>query len=611
MIAWLRKLICGDDEEDGELEEGWEEFESSDEDDRDDDQQFSHLKDDWEYPYKGDMKSHCLKTEKLGKGKYDPVFGPYKYGKIPERNLASREGAKRRSAGKGLNRKKSAVCIQTRYRSYTAEHDSCSKCATTVENKIYQVEIEIKESPITSRVSIPESGRCEVVRQMLENKAMIQEKNDLKFWIFTPTHKRVLKGYLNLTHNMVDSSSGVEIYKSYVHVLVVRAGEFEDYCKKWSSSHVIMELPVEVPQWFDEYGDKCTAEAGKIGYARKYVQAFAQTFDLGPIFMLDDNVPEFFEVDSCLGKDGKEYMRQVENKGTGKKKMVLKNVPLYQVLKHLEGLHDSEAAAPKNYRNRCDYTGPPSTYGVIGIEKRCGFSETRIKRPFKNTHVYKVSLINTSALRTKGIEYKPWEVWEDLCLNNDCDRAGLFVVKFNRYAASIRNWSTWQPDLFIWDDDTNLCVESTKKLNRTTDESNFLLRYIRDWAPPGRYGDSCLGEQKPDELSLLVKKIRKLPCGKHHFAAVNPDSLNSYLHDTRGLSSFEKHILVLSKTVCLQRKWATLNDFEENVILPHFESIDGKVPSFRIGTSHNVNEFDSKIILIYVEGKSKYNSLLL
>ena len=614
VIARLRKLICGKDEEEGEWEDDEVEerdFESSDEDEMYDDQQFSHLKEDWEYPHKDDMKFCCLKTEKVGKGKYDAVFGPYKYGKTPERNLSSREGAKRRVAPTGTTtkkKKKSPVCAQNKYRSYTAEHDSCSKCVTTVENKIYRVEVRIKGSPITSRVSIPESGRHEVVRQTLRlgNVTLIQEKNDLNFWIFTPTHTRVLKGYLNLNHNMVDSSSKDEIFKSFVHVLVVRAGEFEDYCKKWSSSHVIMELPVEVPQWFLEYGDKCTAEAGKIGYARKYVQAFAQTFKLGKIFMLDDNVPEFFEVDTCRGKDGKEYMRQDESEGTGKKKMVLKNIPLYQVLKQLEGLHDSEAAAPKeNYRNRGDYTGSPGTYGVIGIEKRCGFSETRIKRPFKNTHVYKVSLININALRTKGIEYKPWEVWEDLRLNNDCDQANLYVVKFNRYAASIRNWSTWQPDLFIWDGDTNLGVESTAELKPTSEESNFLLRYIRDWAPPGRYEDSCPNEQKPAELSLLVKKIGKLLRAKHHFAAVHPDSLKSYLQETPGLSSFEKHILVLSKTACVEKKWATLNDFEKNIIEPHFESIEGNVVSFKIGSSHNVKEFDVKIILIYVEGKSK------
>ena len=613
VIAWLRKLICGDAEEEGEWEDDEEEedFETSDEDELYDDQQFPNLTEDWEYPHNNDMESHCLKKEKLGKGKYDPVFGPYKYGKTPERNLASRERAKRKGAPTGPTKKKrkSPVNAQYWYRSYTAEHDSsCSRCARTVENKVYRVEVRIKESPITTRVSIPESGRHEVVLHTLRlgNVTLTQEKNDLNFWIFTPTHNKVLKGYFNLTHNMVDSSSESEVFKSYVHVLVVRAGEFGDYCKKWSSSHVIMELPVEVPQWFDEYGDKCTADAGKIGYARKYVQAFAQTFELEWIFMLDDDVPEFFEVDTCRGKDGKEYMRQDENKETGKNKIVLKNVPLYPVLKQLEGLHQSEAAAPReNYANRGEYTGPPRTYGVIGIEKRCGFTETRIKRPFKNTHVYKVSMININALKRKKIEYKPWEVWEDLHLNNDCDQAGLFVVKFNRYAASTRDWSTWQPDLFIWDDDTNLYIKI--KLKPTTDESNFLLRYIRDWAPPGRYGDSWPEESRPDELSLLVDKISKLLRAQHHFAAVHPDFLQRYLHETRGLSSFQKHILVMSKAACTDKKWTTLDDFRKNIIEPHFESVDeGKVLDFIVGSSHNVKEFDIKIILIYVEGKSKY-----
>ena len=362
--------------------------------------------------------------------------------------------------------------------------------------------------------------------------------------------------------------------------------------------------------WFHEYGDKCTAAAGKIGYARKYVQAFAQHFELRTIYMLDDNVPEVFEVATEKGDDGKRYITQHQHPDSRKNKVDLKNVPLYHVLKHLEGLHDGKAKAPRNQlqlERRVDYTGSPDKYGVIGIEKCCAFTETRIKKPFKNTHVYKVSLINISALKSKHIEYKPWEVWEDLRLNDDCDQAGLFVVKFNRFAARVRNWSTWQPALFIWGEKTTLDMACDKKPVPAGDESNLLLKYIKDWALPGRCEDDLSNDQRPEEMAQLVKIIEKLSWpGRHHFAAVHPTSLNAYLRKTRGLSSFEKHILILSKKSCCENNWKTVNDFSKNVIIPNFVSVEGGVPEFRIGNSHNVTEYDVTIVLVYIEGKSKY-----
>ena len=234
-------------DEEGESEYEFEEDSDSSEDDEICyDQQPSLLEEDWQYPYLKDMKCGHLKNKKLAKGKYDAVFGPYRYGITPERNLASR-GAKRKVPDIDVDKKKPEGCTPGRYRSYTSEHSTCTTCATTVENKISKIKVTIGKENISSRISIPDSARYEVVRQALQKKPTINTETDLKSWIFTPTYNRVLKGYFNLTHNMVDCSMGGEISKSYVHLLVVRAGEFEKYCKMWSASHVILELPVEVP----------------------------------------------------------------------------------------------------------------------------------------------------------------------------------------------------------------------------------------------------------------------------------------------------------------------------------------------------------------------------
>ena len=369
-------------------------------------------------------------------------------------------------------------------------------------------------------------------------------------------------------------------------------------------------MPVEVPDWYEEYGDKCTAEAGKVGYARKFIQAFARKYELKTIFMLDDNIPYFSDVQVTengeIRRDGSDHVE-------------LKDVPLFNLLRHLEGLYDSTAGAPKeNYdlhmdfvcKTRNSYTGPPHDYGVIGIAKFRGYTKGRMKKPFKNTHVYKLCLINMEALDWKEIQYKPWEVWEDLHLNNDCDQNGLYVVKFNRFVAHVRNLQTWQPKVYEWNSETRLEVESTRKLSKAADESDTLLKYIRDWAPPTppkRWEDYYPSGPKPAELVRLVNKIKKLCPANHHFASVCPSKLGSYLHDMPGLASFEKHVLVLPKTACCNSQWLTLNDFKREVIKPHFEAASAdKELLFQVVSSHNVCTYDVSLILVYVEGRSKY-----
>ena len=618
--------VCGDEQDEDDYEISSDEDDSTDEDDSSEDSQGSFSEGDWQYPYHKDMKCPSLKTEKLGKSKYDKVFGPYRYDRVPERSLASREGARKKDnqslSGKGTKRGPEGKGIPIQYVSLK-DPDNSDGCG-----EIEKVEVMDSKS----RISIPNQPSYEIVRQTCKeriNAKRFKEKKsndycnstDLKSWIFTPTHDRVFTGNLNLTHTMVKPDSEEEIFKSYVHVLVVRSGEFEQYCKRWGSSHVIMELPPEVPAWFAEYGDKCTAEAGKIGYARKFIQAFAQKYRLETIFMLDDNIPHFLEVVTDNGVIRRDEAGHVE----------LQNIPLFKVLKHLEDLYDYEAPAPKeeyelclgyDERSRHSYTGPPCIddfennefqhidYGVIGISRFGPYTRSRTKKPFKNTHVYKLCLINIQALERMKIEYKPWEVWEDLHLNNDCDQNGLYVVKFNRFVARCRNLHTWQPTVYEWSSETRLEVEGTVKLQKAADESDALLKYTRDWAAPGRCEDLNDSIQKPVELVSLVHKVKQLRRGKHHFASVRPDSLEEYLHITGlGLASFEKHVLVLPKTACLESGLVTLSDFRLRVIGLHFEPVsgDGEQDWNRVVTSHNVHQFDVSLILVYIEGKSKYN----
>ena len=310
------------------------------------------------------------------------------------------------------------------YKSYSAEHNAehnpCPQCSITVGHKVVKVQVVGEESKlwipnrkryrvVLDTLGFPNFGTCEADTLVEPPTQKLEYKDDhLKSWIFTPTHGRAGTGNLNLTHSMVCPE--LKSFMSYVHVLVVRPDQFEDYCRIWGSSHVIMELPTLVQEWYHQgYEENCTAEAGKIGYARRFIQAFAETYDLHTIFMLDDNIPYFYELVTCKKDDGKEYIaRDADNQVSQKR------VPLFRVLKHLESIFDSDAEPPKDtfeahkdyagLWTRGSYTGPPDKYGVIGIKKHNRYNTTRVVNPFKNTHVFSLCLINVWALQREGIQ---------------------------------------------------------------------------------------------------------------------------------------------------------------------------------------------------------------
>ena len=606
----------------GDSVEEDENFEDEEEDiDEEDLQETSQMKSDlyeeWLFPYHKNMRTKSL-PKTTAEGKYCRIFGRYEFGKKPVRNVFQEQEPAGRKVPKKQPREPAS-----RYKSYTAAHNTCADCSISVGNQIIPVNIVGTES----RLLIPNRARFDIVRQKLkclqlstlEVNTLVEmlpeerftepeySSDRLKSWIFTPTHGRAMSGNLNLTHNMVFQKSGKEKFAQYVHVLVVRRGQFEEYCRIWGSSHVILELPDMVPIWYQKHQENCTAEAGKIGYARKFIQAFAEQYSLNTIFMLDDNMPYFYEIVTYKGLDGKEHIeRDAENR------VKQERVPLYKVLKHVELLHDTDAQAPKKEfeahkeytgTSRGAYTGPPNNYGVIGIRKHDKYNTTRVVNPFKNTHVYSLCMLNIKVLEEKGIRYQPWQAWEDLHLNNECDDKGLYVVKYNRFKVFKRNLSTWQREGFQWSNDVEL-----KEGNMMTDEEgDILFRWIRRFARPGRCEKSWPADSNiPSEMSNLVDRIMQLCRAKDHIVAVHPKLLRTYLEDTRGLMDFVKHVLVLPLNVCIESGLKTVRSFRKELVEKHFKGTEkGGIVRFKVVTSHNVQEFRLSMILVYVEGKSK------
>ena len=63
--------------------------------------------------------------------------------------------------------------------------------------------------------------------------------------------------------------------------------------------------------------------------------------------------------------------------------------------------------------------------------------------PFSRAQVYAAVLLNVKSTVEKSVFYRPWPCWEDLRFNDDCDKAGLWVVKCNRYSFLKVQYKDW------------------------------------------------------------------------------------------------------------------------------------------------------------------------
>ncbi len=590
-----------------------------------DDAKIKWLEKYWRYPYHRELKTEVLKTQ-LGPGKYDRIFGPYKYSPLPRpdnqgpvRSLVNRKHGQQSLVGSS---KSETRRITTKgFESKRAQH-TCKDCDFEVEHKM------VNFRPLECKILIPNRPCYAIVRRILQNvgkkagpRLALDEQTvtDLKTWIFTPTHGRSLLGNLNLIHNMVDEET--KQFKSFVHVLVVQRSQFKEYAQRWKSSHVIIQLPDSMP------GIGIPADIGRIGYARRFIQLLAEKIGMETVFMMDDNIPYLYDVKTNMihGEP------QIEVKD---KKLQRRNVPLYTILKHIESQFNGSkepplpkdqfkpnAEAKQQNKDRLEgYTGPSHKYGVIGI-LRNGRYTNRVCNPFKNTHIVGLSFLNIKALQEHNIRYEPWPVWEDLTLNNDCDQSGLFVVKYNRFLFIKRHIPSWLPDVYKWDDKTDL--EERKDGKADADRSlEILLSYVQSWAPP-QYcrswpdrADRGFPDMKALETKIQKKmeesiKIHQSTIHKHHvvffYPTYNLDLVPKYLTETPGLGHFTHHVMIFPIEACLKLQLTTVENFKTKIIDKNFIGQDGvSQPLFEVVTSHNPKEFNIKMVLVYVEGRGKY-----
>lgn len=128
----------------------------------------------------------------------------------------------------------------------------------------------------------------------------------IRYWIFMPSFQRVTSGLFYL--------DAIEKNCSYGQIIVVQQGEeFENYVEMLGHDHIIMSLPVEIdlgrlyehlwndvsspnPEW-KIYEYVASAVTGKIGFSRLSIQLIAHVLQLPFIWMIDDQVTHFEEID--------------------------------------------------------------------------------------------------------------------------------------------------------------------------------------------------------------------------------------------------------------------------------------------------------------------------
>ena len=482
LISRLRKTIEnpteGEEEISSDLSSSDENTSDLSDDEEDTSEKKRETKDKWEYPYWNFMITSNPLDKTIGKSKYDRKFESYKYGESPRLKSQHSQDQVPKSKNKAKqNIKERKIDMSDEPVACCYNEHSCSDCKPEAWVVTANSEMNGIKEPV--KICIPALERFKPLLNKLNVGSLEKKFKSLKVneesrpcldsWIFNPTYRRATKATINYHHTM----SGA----NYVQILVVRAEEFDTYAECWRTSHAILQLPetMEYESMPGVYA-KIDAKTGGIGYARRFIQMFAEHFNLSKIFVLDDNIYRIYQV-KFAEQDGKVQHELYS----------LEKVTFWSVLKHLESFFDCSQSVPvKDKFDRywleetycCNqsngihtYTGNPNLYGILGVMK---FRPQRVcLQGFKRVHVHSLVLLNIPKLKSKKIKYKPFCVYEDLDINNQCDEEGVIVCKFNKYRMVKKQLKS-----NIMNEDKKLCKKTTNAKSIGKLNSNLFISFI-------------------------------------------------------------------------------------------------------------------------------------
>ena len=185
-------------------------------------------------------------------------------------------------------------------------------------------------------------------------------------------------------------------------------------------------------------------------------------------------------------------------------------------------------------------------------------------------------------------------------MNNDCDNAGLWVVKFNRFVLRKINMPDTLPKPFIWNDTTRMLREMP---NTHTDCVMILKQYIHNCCVANIESVQC--EPRSDtskDVDNLVKDLRQTnEPNSHHLVAIQDMKVSELDLVTKldevTMRSQKNLLLLLPASACLGANLTTkgrVHELLERAILGEFE--------FNCITSMNVTETPVSLVLVHIKG---------
>ena len=488
-------------------------------------------KHDWEFPYWKTIKdSPRLCNEPVASGKYsiEGCFYTHDMEECP--NIL-------------MNPKQSKTAIDHQYqerecadglRAWHWYHfEKCAECGRLLQGKepfseTYKVSID--GTPVTVKGSFPRS--CQSFKHLLEQlkstsstEGATKEINPLPshFWIFHASHRDdPRKCTLNYHHVM----QGKGQLATYAQIAVVRKEKFDAYRSTWGKVLTIVQLPDTLPNY--EFGPN----EGGVGYARLFIQKISFALNLEYIFVMDDNVVMMSE--AVFRKDPSSSSERILRDENGV--MQMQRCSFLKPLSHLQKIAEGKEIPPiddSKYEPHpltdefkaqefplYSYTGPTKlfgnkqheSYGVLGLIRTVPVAVT----PFSKTQVYAAVLLNVKSTVEKGVFYRPWPCWEDLRFNDDCDKAGLWVVKCNRYSFLKVQYKDWinslaPPKIFEWRDDSILEERPLVSELPKHFEESIILEHLRNFVNthgPKKCFKGCIGYAQEERIEDTVSPAR-------------------------------------------------------------------------------------------------------
>ena len=412
--------------------------------------------------------------------------------------------------------------------------EKCAECGRLLQGKepvLETFEVRIDGESVTVTCSVPSSYPSfnyllEQLKRRRSERDTPGEQNALTslFSIFHASHRDdPRKCTLNYHHVMQEKGQLV----AYVQIVVVRKEKFDAYRSTWGKVLTIVQLPDELPNC--ELGPN----EGGVGYARLFIQKMSFALNLEYMFLIDDNVVAMSEAVFRTGDPSSPSARVLRDENGV---MQMQRCSFLKPLSHLQKIAEGKVIPPideTKYEAHSltdefesqdfplySYTGPAKlfgnkqheSYGVLGLIRSVPVAVT----PYLRTQVYAAVLLNVKSTVKKGVLYRPWPCWEDLRFNDDCDKAGLWVVKCNRYSFLKVQYKDWinnlgPPKIFEWRDSSILEERPlVSELPKDFEESLILehLCNLVNTKGPEKFFKGCLGYKQQVDIENTVSPAR-------------------------------------------------------------------------------------------------------